>query len=177
MSSANSSAPADAGAPPIVDAFIRVAEVSCCAYAEPCDAIRLAELEGALAESSGGAADWLRGYIRFSGDCHGHLTLHVPAAVAADLVRAFLGLTPDDPLTETELLDGFGEFGNMVCGAWLTEAARMLGFTLSPPIVIHEAPGWSPVKALEAVDVEGFAYALTVNDQPAVVRVSLEFDV
>jgi hypothetical protein len=45
MSSLNSSAvPAGRGDVIIVDAFVRVAEVSYCAYAEPCDAARLAEL-------------------------------------------------------------------------------------------------------------------------------------
>ena len=173
MSSLRSSTPADRRDTTIVDACVRVAEVSFYAYAEPCDATRLAELDADLHAQSGGRPDWLRVYVQFSGDCHGHLTLDVPSMVAQELVASFVGLT-DVPLTEAETADGLGEFANMVCGAFLTDAGNGLDFALTRPEVVREPSGWSPLAALAATDGEGTAYALAINDRPMLLRVDLE---
>jgi hypothetical protein len=173
MSSLRSSAPVDRRETTIVDACVRVAEVSFYAYAEPCDATRLAELDAALHAQSDGRPDWLRVFVQFSGDCHGHLTLHVPSHAAEELVASFVGLA-DAPLAEAEIADGLGEFANMVCGAFLTDAGNLLDFSLTRPAVVHEPAGWSPLAALAATDGEGTAYALAINDWPMILRVDLE---
>jgi hypothetical protein len=175
MFSHDSSAPrTDSGEATIVDAFVRVAEVSYCAYAEPCDADRLAELEQAWREMGGAATEWLRVFVGFSGDCFGHMELHLPVDVARDLVASFVGLAPDEPIGEALLLDAMGEFGNMVCGAWLTDAATRLSFAIEPPQVRREEAGWNPVSALSAADGEGTAQGMAINDRPALLRVRLE---
>jgi hypothetical protein len=175
MSSLNSSSvPADSGEATIVDAFVRVAEVSYCAYAEPCDSARLTELEEQHAEMGGAPTEWLRVAVHFSGDCFGHMVLHVPCDVARDLVAAFMGLMPDETVGDDLLMDAIGEFGNMVCGAWLTDAATRLNFALKPPQVSKEADGWNPVEALAADDGEGTAYGMALNERPALLRVRLE---
>lgn len=180
MSSPNSSAvpadhqPADHGEATIVDAFVRVAEVSYCAYAEPCDAPRLVELEEAWLEMGGAATEWLRVSVEFSGDCFGHMVLHVPLDIARDLVAAFMGLMPDEPVADELLTDAIGEFGNMVCGAWLTDAATRLNFALKPPQVVREGTAFNPVEALGADDGEGTAYGMALNERPALLRVRLE---
>jgi hypothetical protein len=173
MSSLRSSAPVDRRETTIVDACVRVAEVSFYAYAEPCDATRLAELDAKLHAQTGGRPDWLRVFVRFSGDCHGHLTLDVPTMAAEELVAAFVGLG-DAPLTEAETADGLGEFANMVCGAFLTDAGGRLDFALTRPDVVREPAGWNPMAALAASGREGTAYALAINDWPMVLRVDLE---
>jgi hypothetical protein len=62
----------------------------------------------------------------------------------------------------------------MVCGAWLTEAATRLNFALRPPEVSREGTAFKPVEALAADDGEGTAYAMAINERPALVRVRLE---
>lgn len=173
MSSLRSSAPVDRRETTIVDACVRVAEVSFYAYAEPCDATRLAELDATLHAQTGGRPDWLRVFVGFSGDCHGHLTLDVPAIAAEELVAAFLGLA-GGRLTADATADGLGEFANMVCGAFLTDAGARLDFALTRPDVVREPAGWSPIAALAAAGREGTAYALAINDWPMVLRVDLE---
>jgi hypothetical protein len=166
--------PADHGEATIVDAFVLVAEVSYCAYAEPCDATRLAELGDAWLEMGGAPTEWVRVALHFSGDCFGHMVLHLPLDIARDLVSAFMGLMPDDPISDEAVDDAIGEFGNMVCGAWLTEAATRLNFALRPPEVSREGTAFKPVEALAADDGEGTAYAMAINERPALVRVRLE---
>jgi hypothetical protein len=175
MYSLNSSeAPADRRDTTIVDSFVRVAEVSYCAYAEPCDAARLAELHDALVEQCGGAPEYVRIAVTFSGDCYGHAIVHLPAVVAQDLVGSFVGAMPGEELPAHDVDDALGEFGNMVAGGWLTDAATRLNFALKPPQVSREPLGWSPVAALGAEDGEGTAFPVTLNDQPALVRMRLE---
>jgi hypothetical protein len=175
MSSLNSSAvPADSGEATIVDAFVRVAEVSYCAYAEPCDAARLIELEEQWAEMGGGPAEWFRVAVHFTGDCFGHMVLHVPCDVARDLVASFMGMMPDEAIGDELVADAIGEFGNMVCGAWLTDAATRLNFALKPPQVTRENADWRPVESLAADDGEGTAYGMALNERPALLRVRLE---
>jgi hypothetical protein len=173
MSSVNSS-PASHGEATIVDAFVRVAEVSYCAYAEPCDASRLEELEQQWQDMGGAPTEWLRVAVEFSGDCFGHMVLHVAYDVARDLVSAFMGLMPDEEVAEELLADAIGEFGNMVCGAWLTDAATRLNFALKPPQVVREGTEFNPIEALSADDGEGTAYAMALNERPALLRVRLE---
>ena len=173
MSSQPSSAPADRRDTTIVEACARVAETSFYAVAEACDATRLAELDAALHEQVGGDPDWLRVSVQFMGDCHGHLVLHVPAQVASELIASFVGPLPEE-ITEAQIADGLGEFANMVCGAFLTDAAGRLDFALTTPEVVHELPGWRPLTALTAADGEGTAYPVAINDQPMVLRVDLE---
>lgn len=173
MSSLPSSAPADRRDTTIVDACARVAETSFYAFVEACDAVRLAELDAALHEQAGGEPDWLRVSVTFSGDCHGHLVMHVPSGVASELIASFLGVMPDE-VAEEQIADGLGEFANMVCGAFLTDAAGRLDFALTKPEVEHELPGWRPVEALTAANREGTAYPVAINDQPMILRVDLE---
>lgn len=173
MSSLPSPPPADRRHTTIVDACARVAETSFYALAEACDATRLAELDATLREQAGGEADWLRVSVQFMGDCHGHLAMHVPALVASELVGSFVGQLADE-MTEAQIADGLGEFANMVCGAFLTDAGGRLDFALTRPEVIHELPGWRPLTALTAADGEGTAYPISINDQPMLLRVDLE---
>jgi len=169
-----SEAPTDRRDTSIVDSFVRVADVSFCAYAEPCDPARLAELHAALAEQYGAAPGYVRISVAFSGDCVGDVVLHLPEAVGQDLVASFVGAAPGDRLPESDVHDALGEFANMVAGGWLTDAATMLNFALKPPMVTREAPGWTPMDALGAEDGEGTAYPVALNDQPALVRMRLE---
>jgi hypothetical protein len=173
MSSLHSSARSNRREITIVEACTRVAEVSFCALAEACDATRLAALDAALHEQSGGEPDWLRVAVQFRGDCHGHLVLNLPAPVARELVASFVGILPDE-VTEAQIADGLGEFANMVCGAYLSDAGARLDFALAAPDVRHEPAGWRPLEALSAVTDEGTAYAFSINDQPMVLRIDLE---
>lgn len=173
MSSPHSSAPADRRETTIVEACTRVAEVSFYAFAEPCDATRLVELDAVLHEQSGGDPAWLRVFVQFSGDCNGHLVLNLPASVGGELVASFVGLMPDE-VTEAQIADGLGEFANMVCGAFLTDAGSRLDFALTRPEVRPEPAGWRPLDALAAANGEGTAYAFAINDRPMVLRVDLE---
>jgi CheY-specific phosphatase CheX len=122
----------------------------------------------------GAPTEWLRVAVEFTGDCFGHMVLHVAHDVARDLVSAFMGLMPDEEVAEELLADAIGEFGNMVCGAWLTDAATRLNFALKPPQVTREGAGFNPIEALSADDGEGTAYGMALNERPALLRVRLE---
>ena len=99
--------------------------------------------------------------------------MHVPSVIASELIGSFLGLMPDE-IAEEQIADGLGEFANMVCGAFLTDAGGRLDFALTKPEVEHELPGWRPVEALTAANREGTAYPVAINDQPMILRVDLE---
>ena len=97
------------------------------AFAEPCDATRLVELDAVRHDSRAATPAWLRVVVQFSGDCYGHLVLDVPPRRRrASCVASFVGAMPDDRSPRRRSRDGVGEFANMVCGAWLTDAATRL---------------------------------------------------
>ena len=64
-----------------------------------------------------------------------NVTVCVPPGLARDLFGAFLGFDENDTFNNAELHDMVGEFGNMVCGTWLTSLARDECFDLAHPEV------------------------------------------
>ena len=68
----------------------------------------------------------------------------LPERLGTWLVVSLLGLPADTTLKDNQLLDGVGEFANMVCGAWLSKANETASFTLEMPKVTRLPAGWAP---------------------------------
>jgi CheY-specific phosphatase CheX len=126
-------------------AFIRVAETSFFAFAEPAP-------PGAAASGD----TWYAATVHFSGPFAGWVMLNITPALAHELAASFLG---EGEVTEQAVRDLCGEFANQVTGAWLTDLNPGVCFDLAAPAV---APSDRPVGDI----------AMQVNDQP--VLLSLE---
>jgi len=145
------------------EALVAVAQESFFSFAERCDADRFGEaVAAAESKASGSALRWLCARVDFEGAFAGRVTVTMPHALAADLVMAIAGLTPEDEIPEGLVIDATGEFTNMVCGTWLTKAAVHRKFDLQPPAVTSAGP---PVERV----VDGEELVL-INDRPVSVR-------
>ncbi len=147
-------------------ALVEVAQETFFSYAEACGADRFSEaLDTVPADPATGAARWLSARVDFAGAFAGRVTVALPYGLAADMASALAGITPDEGLTESDVLDSTGEFANMVCGTWLTRACVRRRFDLQPPAV-----GPAGAQAREAGPSDEL---ILVNDQP--LRLTVEF--
>lgn len=140
---------------PLVQATSAVCETSFFAFTEPASP--------AVLEQIPGEELWFHSSVDFTGPMSGRVTVYVPTGLARDLFGAFLGFDENDAYNNAELHDMVGEFGNMVCGTWLTSLAREQCFDLAHPEVA--------VAGLPTPDED--AIVLAVNDRPVVVRAEL----
>jgi hypothetical protein len=97
--------------------------------------------------------------VVFSGAFGGTMKIGVAEGLARELFGSFLGLDPSESPEEAPLFDLVGEFGNMVCGSWLTRSCQRRRFDLEHPVV-ERLPGETPVD-WQAVR------PLALNGQPA----------
>jgi hypothetical protein len=147
-------------------ALIEVAQETFFSYAEACAPERFAEaLDTVPADPATGAARWLSARVEFAGAFAGRVTVALPYGLAADMASALAGITPDEGLSETDVVDATGEFANMVCGTWLTRACARRRFDLQPPAVGRAAP--------QARTAGPDDELILVNDQP--LRLTVEF--
>ncbi|MGE3957577.1 MAG: chemotaxis protein CheX [Vicinamibacterales bacterium] len=137
---------------PLVQATASVCETSFFAFTEPASAEVLAQIP---AEES-----WFHSIVDFTGPMSGRVTVMVPSGLARELFGAFLGFDENDVYNNAELHDMVGEFGNMVCGTWLTSLGREQCFDLAHPEVV--------LGGIPAPDEHGIV--LAVNDRPVLVR-------
>jgi hypothetical protein len=133
-------------------ALTEVAENSFFAFVDP------VETEAA-AEFAAGVEAWLVATVVFSGAFGGTMKIAVAEPLARELFGSFLGLDPADTPEDTPLFDLVGEFGNMVCGSWLTRTAQRRRFDLEHPVVERVAGA----AAVEWPSVR----PLSINGQPA----------
>jgi hypothetical protein len=161
----------------LVDALVEVAENSFFAFVSPVDAEQFAELAASPPvmdpEARPQPTDWLVTRAGFSGAFAGHVEVAVAEPLARQLLSAFLGLGPDDPVDHPQLEDSCGEFCNQVCGTWLTRACQDGRFDLDPPVVERHPAGWLPLDPAPAGGHDGDVL-VTLNDLPLRLRVHLE---
>ena len=137
-------------------AAVQVAEESFFAYAEPCDAARVA----GLLRARPGGEPWLSAAMAFTGPFEGVVRVALPRSLAASLAGAFCGVRSES-LDDAQLTDLAGELANMVCGLWLTQTHRTERFALAAPIVSTADAG-----AASAAAAEPAALGVVVNDTP-----------
>lgn len=143
-------------------AAVRVAEDSLFAFAEPCDADRVA----GLLQDRTGTEPWLSAAVAFTGPFEGVVRIALPHALAGELASAFSGL-PADSLGDAEVSDFAGELANMVCGLWLTQTHRSEHFSLAAPVVSVARAG-----VMAAAAAEPDALGLVLNDAPVLVALA-----
>jgi hypothetical protein len=153
-------------------ALADVAENSFFAFVVPADAGLFRESAADL--PGGGPSGWLVVTVGFSGGLSGDLTAVMPVVLAESLLRSFMGLDPDDPVEDGAIADAAGEFGNMLCGTWLTRACQRARFDLRPPAVRRMPVEWSP-DPLEPAGDSCDLYAF-VNDLPLRLRPRLDLE-
>ena len=142
----------------VQEALVEVAENSFFAFVDP--------LEGdAVAEAMAPVTSWLEASVTFTGAFGGTMRLVVAEPLALELFASFLGLEPGEATDDARLFDLVGEFGNMVCGSWLTRSCQRRRFDLQHPVVVRSAAAEAPL--------QGEGLSLALNGQPVFVR--LEF--
>jgi len=83
-------------------------------------------------------ADPLEAWVDLTGSWTGRVALNTERATAHDLSRALLGMAPDEPVDDGDVMDAFGEVANVVGGnvkSLLTEVGD-----LGLPQVAQAAP-------------------------------------
>ena len=98
----------------------------------------------------------------------GQVEVVLPERLGTWLVVSLLGLPADAALKENQLLDGVGEFANMVCGAWLSKANENASFTLDVPKLTRMPAGWAPEPTPQG-DEQAYR-TVVVNEMPLEVR-------
>jgi hypothetical protein len=142
----------------IRDAAVEVAEQSFFAFADPVDETQFAEM--AL-----GVDQWLEVSVAFSGAFSGSIACLVAEPLARELFASFLGESTADQADDERLFDLVGEFGNMVCGSWLTRACQRRRFDLEHPVVVRrQATDVRPGTSDDAL--------LALNGQPLGLRLT-----
>ena len=158
-------------------ALVEVAENSFFAFAVPTDADQFADLVRNPVsfdpEQPPAPTRWMKTTVRFAGAFAGQVEVVMGDGLARQLLAAFCGLAPEDELQETQVTDTAGEFGNQVCGTWLTRACQRRRFDLQPPLVEWQAPDWQPLDAPIANEHDGDVL-VCLNDHP--VRLRVHFD-
>ena len=151
-------------------AVIEVCENAYFVFVEPCDAPQFAALvEQVRAEKGRGPSGrWLTAMVAFHGASDGQIDVVLPERLGTWLVVSLLGLPADAALKESQLLDGVGEFANMVCGAWLSKAMETASFLLDVPRVTRMPAGWVP-EASPQGDEQAYR-TVVVNEMPLEVR-------
>ena len=170
MSSVKSPALTSTDQDALQSAVIEVCENAYFVFVEPCDAPQFSALvEQVRAEKGRGPSGrWLNASVAFHGASTGEVEVVLPERLGTWLVVSLLGLPPDAVLKDNQLLDGVGEFANMVCGAWLSKANQTASFTLDMPKVSRMPAGWTPTSTPPGGEQ---AYrTVVVNDLPLEVR-------
>jgi hypothetical protein len=144
-------------------AAVRVAEDSFFAYAEPCEADRVA----GLLQARPGTESWLWAAIAFTGPFEGVVRIALPRTLAGSLAGAFCGVRPES-LQGAQITDFAGELANMVCGLWLTQTHRSERFALDAPLVTAAGPADVAAASADASDALG----ILVNDTPVVLALA-----
>jgi len=170
MSSVKSPALTSTDQDALQSAVIEVCENAYFVFVEPCDAPQFSALvEQVRAEKGRGPSGrWLNASVAFHGASTGEVEVVLPERLGTWLVVSLLGLPPDAVLKDNQLLDGVGEFANMVCGAWLSKANETASFTLDVPKVSRMPGGWTPDSAPSG-DEQAYR-TVVVNDLPLEVR-------
>jgi hypothetical protein len=145
------------------EALVNVAQESFFAFAEICTPGRFVEALASVGFHANGGG-WLRARIEFTGAFSGAMEVTLPHALAADLLMAFTGDTPEGGVPESHVIDSTGEFANMVCGTWLTHACVHRRFDLTAPVVTDTEP---PVERM----ADGQEELVLINDQPVSLRI------
>jgi len=141
----------------VQEALVEVAENSFFAFVDP--------LEGeALAEGVAAVSSWLEASVTFTGAFGGTMRIVVAEPLALELFASFLGLEPGESADDARLFDLVGEFGNMVCGSWLTRSCQRRRFDLEHPSVVRQASAEPPAG--------GDGLSLALNGQPVFVRLT-----
>lgn len=158
-------------------ALVEVAESSFFAFTAPSDPEQFVELVAHPPvldpEAEPGPVGWLVTRVAFSGAFRGYVEVSMSEPLACQLLAAFVGLGPEEPIEEAQLRDSCGEFCNQVCGTWLTRACQSRRFDLTPPHVTRHPPGWLPT--LDAgEDVHKGQVLVTLNDMP--MRLGIAFE-
>jgi len=170
MSSVKSPALTSTDQEALQSAVIEVCENAYFVFVEPCDAPQFATLvEQVRADKGRGPAGrWLNASVAFRGATSGQIEVVLPERLGTWLVVSLLGLPADATLKENQLVDGVGEFANMVCGAWLSKANETASFTLEVPKVTRLPAGWAP--ELNPTGDEQAYRTVVVNEMPLEVR-------
>ena len=111
--------------------------------------------------------------MRFKGAFAGSVEVVTSEALARQLLSSFCGFGPDDDIQAVQVIDSAGEFGNQVCGTWLTRACQRRRFDLRPPVVEARPADWLPLDAAPASAHDGDLF-LSLNYSP--VRLRVHFD-
>jgi CheY-specific phosphatase CheX len=144
---------------PVQAALVDVAENSFFAFVDPLDDTQFAEMAATV-------PSWLHALVQFDGAFGGRMTIALPEPLAHELFTSFLGEPSETMPQDGPLFDLVGEFGNMVCGSWLTRACQRRRFDLQHPVVTRlEASAVTP----QATDL-----LVALNGQPAILRLSFE---
>jgi hypothetical protein len=114
---------------------------------------------------------WVVTEVRFTGAFAGVVEIAMNESLARQLLQAFLGLGPDDPIEDAQLFDSTGEFANQVCGTWLTRACEDRRFDLQPPVVVRQALAWLPLDTVPQGGNVG-QVLMSMNDLPLRVRIT-----
>ena len=170
MSSVKSPALTSTDQDALQSAVIEVCENAYFVFVEPCDAPQFAALvEQVRAEGGRGPSGrWLNASVAFNGHSTGRVEVVLPERLGTWLVVSLLGLPADTTLKDNQLLDGVGEFANMVCGAWLSKANETASFTLEMPKVTRLPAGWAP-DPTPTGDEQAYR-TVVVNEMPLEVR-------
>ncbi len=145
---------------PVQAALVEVAENSFFAFVDPLDAAQFAEMAATV-------PSWLCALVQFDGAFGGRMTVTLPEPLAHELFASFLGEPTDTMPQDGPLFDLVGEFGNMVCGSWLTRACQRRRFDLQHPVVTRLEAG--AVRPEAPTDL-----LVALNGQPAILRLSFE---
>ena len=140
------------------DALVEVAENSFFAFVDPVES-------DAAAEVLAMAPSWLKATVVFEGAFGGAMEIALAEPLALELFASFLGLDPGETPDDVPLFDLVGEFGNMVCGSWLTRSCQRRRFDLHHPEVVR-------VPASAAPEADAGLLVLTLNGQPACMRLT-----
>ena len=171
MSSVKSPALTSTDQDALQSAVIEVCENAYFVFVEPCDAPQFATLvEQVRAERGRGPSGrWLNASVAFNGASTGQVEVVLPERLGTWLVVSLLGLPADTTLKDHQLLDGVGEFANMVCGAWLSKANETASFTARRCRKVTRMPaGWAP-EPNPTGDEQAYR-TVVVNEMPLEVR-------
>jgi CheY-specific phosphatase CheX len=144
------------------EALVEVAESSFFAYVDVADPERFRELAVRTDK-------WIQATVLFDGAFGGAVMIVLSESLARELFNAFLGAEPGVVALDGPLFDLVGEFGNMVCGSWLTRTCQRRRFDLRHPEV-------SRVLREQVTPEEQDCLLLAINDQPCYVRLAFSGD-
>jgi len=140
------------------EALVEVAENSFFAFVDPVE-------PEAAGEVLSMAPGWLQATVVFEGAFGGAMQIALAEPLAVELFASFLGLDPGEVPDDARLFDLVGEFGNMVCGSWLTRNCQRRRFDLRHPEVVRLTSDAPP-------RTEAALLVVTLNGQPACLRLT-----